>query len=215
MMDLFEFLPNSFMVFLNRFCNFAFLIFMMHIYPESFYGDIEFDQILEMAAGMARGSKAGQFLRESRPLTEFQLWKSTLDSVSELAILLRDGEKPPLGNYADISSVFPHLAIQDYILDLEEILKIWEVLSVLTALRQWGKKKEIRSSDIYQNYIAFVDPELEKIDSDLSRIFYPDGAVRENATPALKRLYRQKEVQEKNISAAFQQVLQKYKARNL
>src|SRR5699024_5632809 len=75
--------------------------------------------------------------------------------------------------------------------------------------------KEIRSSDIYQNYIAFVDPELEKINSDLSRIFYPDGAVRENATPALKRLYRQKEVQEKNISAAFQQVLQKYKARNL
>lgn len=188
---------------------------MMYIYPESFYQDIEFDHIREMAAGMAQGSKAREFLLKAGPVREFQLWKSGLDSVSELAALIREGEKPPLGRYSDISSVFPHLSIRDYILDPEEILEVWEVLSVLSGLVRWAKKKEIRSTGIYQNYIAFTDPVLENINADLGRIFYPDGSVRENATPALQKLYRQQEGQEKRISSAFQQVLQKYKSRNL
>lgn len=188
---------------------------MMYIYPESFYKDIEFDQILEMAADMARGAKARQHLFAARPFQEFQLWKENLETVHELAVLLREDSPPSLGSYEDVTPVFPHLDLKDYILDLEEIIQIWEVLSILIRLKQWGKQKENRETKIYENYIRRIDPGLEKIYADLNRVFYPDGTVRENATPSLQRLHRQLDGQERRIAEAFQKVVQKYRARNL
>src|SRR5690625_6368324 len=162
-----------------------------------------------MTSVMTQGAKAQQQILKSRPFQELQLWKESLQTVHDLATIIRQESPPSLGSYTDITPVFPHLDLKDYILDLEEIIQIWEVLSILIRLKKWGEQKENKETRIYENYIARIDPGLETIYEELNRIFYPDGTVRENATPSLQRLHRQVAGQQCRVSEAFQKVVQK------
>src|SRR5690606_30136782 len=103
----------------------------------------------------------------------------------------------------------------NYSLDLDDVFAIRMVLQEIHALAKWGKHEQMEDSDLYTQYIARINPGILKLKLDLDRIFYPDGNVREDASPELARLNKRLAGQEKNINAAFQQVVQKYKSRDL
>ena len=188
---------------------------MMTIYPESFYKDIEFDQVLRLAADKAKSASSREILLRSYPLSDFHLIKYKLEAVRQLAMLWRQGESFSISEYEDVDEVLDHLSIENYTLDIEEVLKMWKMLAVLHQLSKQGNKKEIRETILYRDYLSRIDPELERIYRNLNRIFEADGTVRPDASAELSRLYRQFASQEKNIIAAFQEVLQKYRARNI
>lgn len=187
----------------------------MTIYPESFYKDIEFDQVLRLAADKAKSASSREILLRSYPLSDFHLIKYKLEAVRQLAMLWRQGESFSISEYEDVDEVLDHLSIENYALDIEEVLKMWKMLAVLHQLSKQGNKKEIRETILYRDYLSRIDPELERIYRNLNRIFEADGTVRPDASAELSRLYRQFASQEKNIIAAFQEVLQKYRARNI
>lgn len=188
---------------------------MMNIYPETFYTDIEFDQILDMAAEMAKGKNARNLILQSTPLTDFSLWRTELEMVHKLAMLKRNSISFNLGEYKDIHDPIDRLKIKNYTLDLEEVLEIHHVLALITGLHKWTKHKEIINTSLYVDYLSHIHPFIFKFKQELDGLFHPDGRVNENATPTLKKLHSQLARQEKQISSSFQQVLQKYKGRNL
>lgn len=188
---------------------------MMTIYPDTYYADIEFDQILALAAEFTRGPLALRHILQSAPSIDFRLWRSELNTIHILSAWKRAGVTHRPGAYDDIGPQLTMVSIGNYNLDLEEVLKIRQVLDEVYALDQWSELKEVKDSPLDVHYISRIDPSVFKLKQDLDRIFYPDGEVREDASPALQRLFKQLKSQERNISSAFQEVLLRYKARNL
>lgn len=187
----------------------------MTIYPDSYYADIEFDQILDLTAQMTRGTLARSHILECFPYANFQLWKTELHMVRDLTQWKRDGVSHKPGTYDDIRPALDTVKILNYSLDLEEVLKIRQVLDEVFALDQWTSQKDLLQTPLRQHYVGGIHPGVFQLKTDLDRVFYPDGQVRENASPELQKLFKQLGSQERNVSAAFQQVVQKYKSRNL
>lgn len=188
---------------------------MMTIYPNTYFADIEFDQIITLAADYTRGPLARRHILQSSPYSDFRLWRSELNTIHILSEWKRAGVTHKPGAYDDIGPELTMVRIGNYNLDLEAVLKIREVLDEVYALNQWSELKEVKDSPLHEHYISRIDPSISKLKQDLDRIFYPDGEVREDASPALQRLFKQLKSQERNISSAFQEVLLRYKNRNL
>lgn len=188
---------------------------MMTIYPETYFSDIEFDQILDLTAQMTRGTLARRHILESLPYMDFQLWKTELNMVRDLTQWKRDGVSHKPGAYDDIRPALETVKILNYSLDLEEVLKIRQILDEVFALDQWTSQKELMQTSLRQLYVGRIHPGVFQLKKDLDQVFYPDGQVRENASPELQKLYKQLGSQERNVNAAFQQVVQKYKSLNL
>lgn len=188
---------------------------MMRIYPESYYADIEFDQILDLTADMTRGSRARQHIAASFPYQDFQLWKTDLQMVQDLTQWKRDGISYKPGNYQDIRHALDRVKIQAYSLDLQGVLDIKQVLDEVFTLDKWTVQKELNETNLRTLYVGRIHADVFRLKTELDQVFYPDGQVREDASPELSRLHKQLSSQERNINSAFQQVVQKYKARNL
>ncbi len=188
---------------------------MMTIYPDTLYTDLEFDQILELAASYTRGPIARRRILNSVPYRKFSLWEEELNRVHDLTQWKREGVTHKPAEYEDILPILDKVKIANYSLDIEEVLKIRYVLDEVVALRKWSGQKELLDSSLYIHFTSRIAPEIDRLKQDLDRLFYPDGNIREDASPDLKRLFKRLGSQEKNISAAFQQVMQKYRSRNL
>ncbi len=188
---------------------------MMIIYPESYYTDIEFDQVLSLTADMTRGPRARDHIWASYPYTHFQLWKGQLEMVDQLTQWRKNGLSHRPGVYGDIRDALDRVRIIHYNLDMEDVLEIRHVLDELAALDQWSRQKELVNSILREEYVGRIDPEVLQLKKEMDQVFYPDGEVRENASPELQKLFRQLSSHERNVNAAFQQVVQKYKGRNL
>ncbi len=176
---------------------------------------MEMDQILKWAADWTRGSLARMHVLDSFPYHSFNVWKQELTMVDDLARWKRLGISHQAGAYEDIRPLMDKVRIANYSLDLDDVFAIRMVLQEIHALAKWGKHEQMEDSDLYTQYIARINPGILKLKLDLDRIFYPDGNVREDASPELARLNKRLAGQEKNINAAFQQVVQKYKSRDL
>ena len=188
---------------------------MMTIYPDTIYNDLEFDQILDLAASYTRGPVARLRILSSVPFQNFSLWQEELNMVHDLTQWKREGITYKPGEYEDILPIMEKVKIANYSLDVEEVLKIRNVLDEIHGLNKWSEQKAVSGSSLYDHYTTRIHPRVIRLKQDLDRLFYPDGNIREDASPELKRLFKRLASQEKNISGAFQQVMQKYRSRNL
>src|SRR5690554_4129281 len=164
---------------------------------------------------MTRGSRARQHIAASFPYQDFQLWKTDLQMVQDLTQWKRDGISYKPGNYQDIRHALDRVKIQDYSLDLQDVLDIKQVLDEVFTLDKWTAQKELNETNLRTLYVGRIHADVFRLKTELDQVFYPDGQVREDASPELSRLHKQLSSQERNINSAFQQVVQKYKARNL
>ncbi len=187
----------------------------MITYPDTFYSDVEFDQILELAAEFAQGPIAKTRILNAYPYQDFSIWQQELEMVRDLTEWKREGISYKPGIYDDILPLIGKVKISNYSLDLHEILEIRNVLDEVFGLNKWAEKKEIRISPFYEHYIHRIHPHVPEMKKDFDRLFYPDGKIREDASPELKKLFKRLTSHEKNINTAFQQTMQKYRSRNL
>src|SRR5690606_30370870 len=164
---------------------------MMTIYPNTYFTDIEFDQIITLAADYTRGPLARRHILQSFPYSDFRLWRTELNTIQILTEWKRAGVTHKRGTYDDIGPHLTMVRIGNYNLDLEAVLTIRQVLDEVYALNQWSEIREVKGSPLYEHYFSRIDPSIAQLKQDLDRIFYPDGEVREDASPALQRLFKQ------------------------
>src|SRR5690606_11139067 len=101
---------------------------MMTIYPNTYFTDIEFDQIITLAADYTRGPLARRHILLSFPYSDFRLWRSELNTIQILTEWKRAGVTHKLGTYDDIGPHLTRVRIGKYHLDLEAVLKIRQVI---------------------------------------------------------------------------------------
>ncbi|MBD3184329.1 endonuclease MutS2 [Candidatus Poribacteria bacterium] len=150
---------------------------------------LEFDKIRGMIGEYCSSNLGRSLIDDLHPVVNTEQIKYMLDICSELKEIkiLKGGL--PLGGIKDIRNLMKLAEVSGAILEPNQILDISSISRVAKNLKKFHKKISEEAplvSEIIDNIISF--PELEE---EINRCIDPDGAIMDNASPALSRIRKQ------------------------
>jgi DNA mismatch repair protein MutS2 len=168
---------------------------------------LEFDKALDLVAGFA-SSEAGrdQVLRLS-PQDSRAEALTRLTRVTEMRRLLEWGKTPPLSEMVDVRSVLSRSVIPGAVLDAGSILNVGTAARVARVTRSFFHQLRDECGLLWELASGLTEhPELEKA---IERAIDEDTNIKDNASPALKRIRQEKSRVSARISKALNNLLRK------
>ncbi len=183
----------------------------MLLYPQDLYQKLEFDKIQEQLATYCMGAPAKRILQKVRLFTHKDKVEMLLDEIVEMK-LCKDLQKDfPLAHYESVLDQLGLLKKVDYVLDVEDYLKIFSHQLIFSELNDFFKEKEHQEKF----------PLLYKIQTQLEyrpellqsffRIFSEDGKIKPTASPELKKIFDAISSKERELERVFKTIAAKYK----
>lgn len=182
----------------------------MKIEPKDLLERLEFDKIQQMLVKECFGEAAKTYFQQIRPIDSFQLIESMLYQVRELKLLLGKGERFPVSGYEAIDEELKMLGLEGYVLSLEGIIKIRNILQITKEIFKFFTpvRKEIYPC-LYQVIapLHFEEPLLTYI----NQVMDEAGVIRSDASPGLVRIRKQMSAKQKELDSVFKKVVANYR----
>lgn len=174
------------------------------VYPRDFEQKIGFAVIREQIGALALSEKG----REGVMMSQFSSDKVYVSSVqhrlSEFKTILMLDAPFPAEGYGDESEALRRLRYPDQSLLLEELHRIGQALTALTAIQQYF---EARDGYPALGALASSVPSFAMQREAIARIVTPSGGLRDDASPRLQQLRSQISAREENIARRLSAIL--------
>ena len=174
------------------------------MYPRDFEQKIGFAVIREQIGALALSEKG----REGVMMSQFSSDKVYVSSVqhrlSEFKTILMLDAPFPAEGYGDESEALRRLRYPDQSLLLEELCRIGQALTALTAIQQYF---EARDGYPALGALASSVPSFAMQREAIARIVTPSGGLRDDASPRLQQLRSQISAREENIARRLSAIL--------
>jgi len=169
--------------------------------------DLEFDKICELLSGFCKSDKAQNLAINLKFFSDEALLKKEYDLLAEIQqVHLDDGLDFPHPNSEDIDGALKLLRIENGVLILDELLKIYALCVGTKQLIKFAKQNKINSPLIYEAcaHINSIDDVLKIITSvlDAKHLKIKDGA-----TKTLYELRNQQRSNQREINKNFDKAL--------
>ncbi len=184
----------------------------MKFIPADSLEKLEFDKIRYLVAKEAFGQPASEILASLLPSDDFKTIMIMLNQVDECKEGILQNEKIPIGYYEDVLSLLEPLRIENYVLELDEILKIRNLSILAHQILQYLNTSRKAT---YSNLWCIA----EKLDQDdsiiqrFSRIFTPEGNIRSDASETLVAIRKKLGVKQTVLEKQFRFLLNNYKTK--
>jgi DNA mismatch repair protein MutS2 len=143
---------------------------------------LEFPRVLEQLACLAASEPAAAACRDLCPLSDAELLRARQIKLAEARELRRDGAFT-FTSFPDIAPLFPILASERRVLDLDALVALADVLSRGDALRRALAEKASETGLLRREVEATPWP--KKTHAALVRCLGPDGRLRDESSPEL------------------------------
>jgi DNA mismatch repair protein MutS2 len=173
---------------------------------------LELDRVLEICARQASSELGRRRVLDSVPSTEAEEVRHELTLVDEMVRLLSQTTLP-LQGLSDISPTLRRITLPGSLLDRDQYLPLRDFLSVAGSLRNFFVKHGT-SYSLLKTLSEGLD-DFGALVAVIDKIFDPAGEIRDDASPELKRLRRQKEAEARRLHEALDAVLKKWSAQRL
>ncbi len=157
--------------------------------PEELLHQLEYDKVLELVAQACQGQMGAARARTPSFDTRRGAILARLREVHEMKLALEKGEVFPLAPYSDITEDLRQLAIEEYVLPEEALMRLWRVLRTMRDLLWFFNAVR---KDQYPRLAALIEP-LPWDDSLLEaieQVLDEEGHIRPDASPELARIHR-------------------------
>jgi len=183
----------------------------MHSYPEDFYEKLEFDKILSRLSVYCFGEPAKQLIEAIRPYDNRKKIERMLDEIQEFRKCIDLGYEFPISHYSSILDEISLLRKIDYVLDLDQYIKIYIHLRMVSEIVKFFKEND-RAEHLPLLFAISEQIELDKavIDS-FERIFTEEGKIKASASPELNLILKAINSKERDLNKQFSHILEKYK----
>ncbi len=152
--------------------------------PPSVLDQLEFDRALELVARCAVNPQARDRVRARRPAADLSALAESLAAVDELkTVLSRDDPFRP-EPVPDLSGVFERLGVEGAVLEGSELAQL---LRALAAMRTVAREIDRLAAQAPRLAAMAVELPPRSLDRALERAVDPDGQVKDDASPQLKR----------------------------
>ncbi len=171
---------------------------------------LEFDKVLELLKGECMGD-VGRVYFDNIPLeTEGFLIERKLREVEEFKAALENKDRIPAERYEDIHQDLRMLEVEDAVLPLEAILRIY--LQLVITREFFAFFTESRQ-ETYPALYAILQPYTFSVDlvKTMQRTLDEEGQVRNDATPELARIRRMAQSKRRELERQFREVANLYR----
>ena len=161
-----------------------------------------------------RGEAGFQVMSERGFLMDRELLINELSLVNRYTELIINSDDPGLDEYEYINEELYFLQKEGYVLELESILKIKQVLKNYDAYYAAIKKAK---KPIYRPLIeaTTIDDYSDLPIKEIDRVFDIDGTVRPNASPELIKIQKRLESINRQLDSQFNSLMSQYKNQNV
>ncbi len=176
------------------------------------YKLLELDRLLSLCAREASSELGHKRVLQSAPSTDLEAVRQELALVEEM-VRLQSQTALPLQGLSDVSAVLKRVAPPGALLERHEYLPLKDVLSVAAALRSFFGKPE---SDYHLlSSLAAALADFHPLLQSLDKIFDSAGEIKDDASPELKRLRRQKEAESRKLHETLEAILKKWASQKI
>lgn len=180
--------------------------------PSDSVEKLEFDKIRQLVALEAYGQPAVDRIYGIVPSSDFKKIMTQLHQSDECKASIVTNDKVPMTAYEDISACLQPLHIVDYVLDIEDILRIRNLyLLGYDILKYFDGSRKIA----YPHFSQLV----ENVDNDdsiliyFNKIFTPDGQIRNDASETLVSIRKKMATRQAVLEKQFRFLLNSYKSK--
>ncbi len=168
---------------------------------------LEFDKIVASTEALCLTPMGKEALRKRLPTAEFDRIDRLREEVSEMLTVLRSGDGFPIVRVPDIRPYIESAGLEGSFLDPAQFLQIGEFLSAIEELLRFSRVSEA------------VFPRLEAYLEGLSAVFHlrtavdraisPEADVRDNASPELNRIRKERRGARDAVVSRLERMLEK------
>ncbi len=157
--------------------------------PDDLLHQLEYDKVLELVAQACQGEVGATRARIPSFDTRRGAILARLQEVREMKTALEKGEVFPLGHYDDLSEDLRQLAIEEYVLPEEALMRIWRVLRTVRDLVWFFNA--VRKEHYPRLAALMADlPWDDSLVEAIGQVLDEEGNIRPDASPELARIHR-------------------------
>lgn len=179
---------------------------------QELFEKLEFDKILELLKSACMGEVARVYFDNLPIENEGFLIERKLREVHEFKLALENKDRIPMEHYEDIHKDLRMLEVEDAVLPLEAILRIY--LQLVITREFFAFFTETRQ-EVYPTLYDILKPYSFSTDmvKSIQRIIDEDGQIRSDASPELARIRRQEQNRRRELEKQFRALVQEFRQR--
>jgi DNA mismatch repair protein MutS2 len=178
----------------------------MKFSPNDLFVKLEFDKIKELILKECLGQPAVDLAAGIEPIDEVKKIDLLLSETIEFKHTFIENHPFPISPYQSIQEELRYLEIQDYVLPVEDVLNIYRLLLITSAIFTFFTAERIQLFPLLYSKINGItfDKQLLK---EIERVIDEEGNVRPEASPELLKLRKSKNAKLRELDKKFNLLL--------
>lgn len=183
----------------------------MKFYPADTPSFVEFDKIIHLLQQSCYGEPAEEYFANLPILTRPNPIRKLLDEVAEYKKCIEDGEPIGLYPYVDISDEISLLRKEGYVLSIESIQAIHNLIKMGLELDYYFK--DFKRQRTYEHLFGICQAiEIDaRLSQEIDRVLDDEGQVRPDASEALSQISRKIQQKERELDSVFRKIADRAK----
>ena len=186
----------------------------MEFIPADAHKSIEFDKVLELIQSLCIALPAKAMIEQTPFMHEKDSVKAEMYLVKDYKVFLDQDLDLPLAHYEDVKESLNNLSTQGYVLELSEIRKIQQLISIVFEVDTFFTSERREKTPKLYELLDVLDRPTE-LRTIIPKVINEEGEVRENASPELSKIYKSIRLKEQNVQTEFNSILTKYKQQGM
>ncbi|MFT5169277.1 MAG: DNA mismatch repair protein MutS2 [Saprospiraceae bacterium] len=182
----------------------------MKIEPKDLYEKLEFDKILELLAAECLGAYGKEQIQNLPIHTELDAIMQKLLYVNEFKIASLDNDSLPIQVYPEITEDVKLLEIEDYVLSIEALQRIGNILNILKKIFDYFSKERKETYRNLYNIIAFTEFDKTLI-KEIDSVIDEEGNIKPDASVELSAIRRKINGKQKELDRQFRTLIGLYR----
>ena len=175
---------------------------------------LELLKILDIVSGYAKGENGKARCKSILTLDSLDRLQSELRQTKDIVEMLSEGEVFDLFPYEDVSDDLYMLSKNGYVLDVEAVHRILDVLRNYDGfIKHFTKGRPATYPYIYQ--LGYIDGYTSDPIDKILKVFDEEGNVKPDASPELIQIHKKIRSTEREAEKRFGELLLQYKKANL
>ncbi|MBP9111535.1 MAG: Smr/MutS family protein [Polyangiaceae bacterium] len=168
--------------------------------------DLDWDRLLAHVADRCE-SERGKRLAKAWPFARVEETRRALGESKEALQLLEKNEEIPSPGIDDVEASIGRLRIGG-VLGPMELRSLGRSLASARSVRRFLSARKERCPELFET--CSTDPTLDALADELEGSFDPDGTLKDNVTPELKRLREERNASRQRMMQRLEEMMRKY-----
>ncbi|MGD8628905.1 MAG: endonuclease MutS2, partial [bacterium] len=166
---------------------------------------LEFDKVLSLLGRFASTEAGRERVLSLEPLADKSQVTARLSMVSEMKTLLEWNKNPSVGGFHDVTDALARAKVPGAVLDPASLLHIGDTARVSRVLRHFFSEHREDASHLWNLASSITD--LKDLERAIDRAIDEDTNIRDDASPELRRIRREKARVSARISSSLTGIL--------